>query len=73
MFKYYYIFILGCCLLAVRTQEQRQTITLLNNVKIAFTYRQNQLDVLITTPLGNKVSVNNAWLGIGFNTESKMV
>jgi hypothetical protein len=73
MFKYYYILILGCCLLAVRAQEQRQTITLLNNVKIAFTYRQNQLDVLITTPLGNKVSVNNAWLGIGFNTESRMV
>ena len=34
MFKYYYILILGCCLLAVRAQEQRQTITLLNNVKI---------------------------------------
>lgn len=54
-------------------QVQVQTVTLLGNVKITFTYTPYRTHFLITTRLANKVSVNNAWIGIGFNNIKSMV
>ena len=53
--------------------QQQQKITLLSNVVITFSYTTSNLHVFISTPLCNKVSVNNMWLGIGFNSKPIMV
>ena len=57
----------------IQGQVQIQTVDLLNTIKITFTYTATRTNFLITTKLGNKVSINNAWIGIGFNDVPLMV
>lgn len=64
--------LISCCLVIVRSQTQ-QSLTLLSNVNIAYTYGSSSTQFVITSPLGNGISVTNAWLGIGFNSQTKMV
>ena len=64
--------LISCCLVIVRSQTQ-QSLTLLSNVNIAYTYGSTSTQFIITSPLGNGISVTNAWLGIGFNSQTKMV
>ena len=47
-------------------------ITLLN-VEINFTNRGIQTDFVVRTTLDGTINLNNVWLGIGFNSQSKMV
>ena len=67
------IILISLVALFVKCQQERQTITLLNNLKISYSYRERQTQFVLTTTLGNKVSINNAWLGFGFNLVSQMV
>lgn len=67
------IILISLVALFVKCQQERQTITLLNNLKISYSYRERQTQFVLTTTLGNKVSINNAWLGFGFNSVSQMV
>lgn len=65
------IFIIG---LTIKSSCQiEQSITLFNNIRITYTYKETQTNFLISTPLGNGVSVNNAWLGFGLNAIENMV
>ena len=52
---------------------QMQTITLFNNVRISYTYKTKYTDFLVSSPLGNGVSPENAWLGVGLNNNAAMV
>lgn len=51
----------------------KSPVTLLNNVKISFTNNGTHTQFTVTSPLGNGISVTNAWLGIGLNSNSGMV
>jgi len=42
-------------------------------VRITFTYKPRTTDFLVSSPLGNGVSPENAWLGIGLNSNAAMV
>ncbi len=53
--------------------EAPQTITIFGNVRITFTYKPRTTDFLVSSPLGNGVSPENAWLGIGLNSNAAMV
>lgn len=50
-----------------------QSLTVLNNVRISYYYSQASTYFLVTSPLGNGVSANNAWLAVGLNTMAGMV
>ena len=48
------------------------SISLLN-VNITWTNRGTTTDFVVTSPLGNGVSLTNAWLGVGLNPNDAMV
>ncbi len=51
---------------------QRNTVTI-NGVTISWENLGSRTVFNASSPLGNGVSVNNAWLGIGINTRTRMV
>jgi len=53
--------------------NQAQTITIFNDVKITYLYKPKETDFLVTTRLNGRVSTENAWLGIGLNSNAAMV
>ena len=53
-----------------RTQT---AITLLSNVQISFTNNGTHTRFTVSSPLGNGVTVTNAWLAVGLNSASRMV
>lgn len=53
--------------------KSEKTITLFNNVRITIATNPTTTSFSITTPLGNGVDINDAWLGIGLNTVNRMV
>ena len=59
--------------LLINLGECQQTVTLLGNVQITYKNQGKYTDFLVTSPLGNGVSVSNCWLGIGLNLQPKMV
>jgi hypothetical protein len=50
----------------------QQTVTILSNVQVKYTNYGSYIDFEVQSPLGNGVNVNNAWLGIGFNSARQM-
>jgi hypothetical protein len=49
-----------------------QTMSLYD-VSISWRSKEDKTEFFISSPLGNGVNVNNAWLGIGLNKEPRMV
>ena len=43
------------------------------DVSISWRSKEDKTEFFISSPLGNGVNVNNAWLGIGLNKEPRMV
>ena len=54
-----------------------QSLTLLSNINISWTrnvaLNSDTTSFIVSTSLGNGVSVTNAWLGIGLNNNPRMV
>jgi hypothetical protein len=48
-------------------------IILATNVEIIYKNLGNRTVFTVKSPLGSGVDVNNAWLGVGFNTAKTMV
>lgn len=68
MFKFALILIVG-----VHIVSGQQSITL-NNVIVNFLNRGSQTDFFLISNFPNSgVNVNNAWVGVGLNSNNKMV
>ena len=68
---YLFTFVINCFLL--RELKSERTIYLFNNVKITLTYTTTRTSFLVSTQFANGIQPNNAWLGIGLNSYSRMV
>jgi len=72
MIKFYlFTFVINCFLISELKSEK--TIYLFNNVRITLTYTVTRTSFLVSTPFDNGIQPSNAWLGIGLNSNSRMV
>ena len=72
MIKFYlFTFVINCFLISELKSEK--TIYLFNNVRITLTYTLTRTSFLVSTPFDNGIQASNVWLGIGLNSNSRMV
>jgi hypothetical protein len=60
-------------LICVNSCSSQTTMTVLGNVQITYANRGTFTDFLVTCPLSQGMSLTNAWVGVGFNLNQKMV
>ena len=53
-------------------QSSLQTVTV-KNVQISWANRGSQTEFSVMSSLDGKISLTNAWIGIGINTNTRMV
>lgn len=57
----------------VRNSSQKEVIQVLGEVRISFTNNGTHTEFAVLSPLGNGVSLDNFWLGVGLNSVTDMV
>lgn len=62
-----------CSLAFVQVSSQNQVVKALGEVRISFNNNGTHTEFVVLSPLGNDVSLDNFWLGVGLNSVTDMV
>lgn len=68
-----FIFELLCIIFVLKRALGQTIFSFSNDVTLRFYNRGTHTEIVITSPLGNGVNPNSAWIGIGFGPRRSMV